>query len=179
MIRLRDEVLLLLDGKGALLEAAREVTKLMRDAGLHAPVIGGLAVVLHGYIRTTANINLFTADTPSTTEALKAGGFRFRKVRREFVRDEVSIHLVTEQETRFSPGKLIESEGVETVSLPDLINLKLRSGLANPLRAIDLADVIGLIRARRLTPAFASHIHKELRPEFRKLVRAIQKDREK
>lgn len=165
-----------MDGKGALLEVAREVTKIMRDAGLHAPVIGGVAVVLHGYIRTTVDIDLFADDLPGVAEALKAGGFRFKKARRDFVRDQVPVHLVTEQETRFHPQNLIETEEIETVSLPDLINLKLRSGLANPLRAIDLADVIGLIRVRKLAPAFASRLQKDLRSDFRKLVQAVRRE---
>jgi hypothetical protein len=173
---LRDEALLLLDGKGALLDVAREVTQLMRDADLHAPVIGGVAVVLHGYVRTTADIDLFTDDPPRTADILKASGFRFRKTQREFVRDELPIHLVTVQDTKFTPQFLVLKEGVEAVSLPDLINMKLRSGLANPLRAIDLADVIGLIRVRGLATAFASQLQKELRPDFRKLARAVKRE---
>lgn len=54
--------------------------------------------------------------------------------------------------------------------------MKLRSGLASTVRAQDLADVIGLIRARHLTAEFAARLQKDLRPEFRKLVKAVQAD---
>ena len=39
-----------------------------------------------------------------------------------------------------------------------------------------MADVIGLIRRHRLTAEFARNIDKDLRPEFRKLARAIQRE---
>jgi len=55
--------------------------------------------------------------------------------------------------------------------------MKLSLGTRDPLRAIDLADVIGLIRCRRLTPAFAAKIPAALRPDFRKLAKAISKQR--
>ena len=45
------------------------------------------------------------------------------------------------------------------------------------MRAIDLADVIGLIRARRLNATFASKIAKELRPDFRRLARAVAREK--
>ncbi len=59
MIRaIRDEALLLLEGRGAILEVAREVARLMRDAGVEGAVIGGVAVVLHGYVRTTVDVDV-------------------------------------------------------------------------------------------------------------------------
>jgi hypothetical protein len=69
-----------------------------------------------------------------------------------------------------------EIEGITTVSLADLIEMKLRSGTENLLRAQDLADVIGLIRRHQLSGEFARHLSKELRPEFRKLARAIRRE---
>jgi hypothetical protein len=51
--------------------------------------------------------------------------------------------------------------------------MKLRSGSSDPLRAQDLADVIGLIRRHRLDVGFARSVGKDLRPVFRKLARLI------
>lgn len=67
-----------------------------------------------------------------------------------------------------------DREGILTVSLADLINMKLRSGTADPLRAQDLADVVNLIVANRLTGAFTPQIRQELRPRFRTLLRALE-----
>lgn len=68
-------------------------------------------------------------------------------------------------------------EGILIAALADLISMKLHSGLADPLRAQDLADVIGLIRHRGLKAAFASQLDKPVRPDFRKLARAVQRER--
>ena len=60
-----------------------------------------------------------------------------------------------------------------TVSLPDLLAMKLRSGTRNMLRAIDLADVIGLIRVNGLSGTFAGLLPKDIRPAYRKLIKAF------
>ena len=72
--------------------------------------------------------------------------------------------------------QMVDIEGITTVTLADLIGMKLRSGSTNLLRAQDLADVIGLMRHHRLTSSFARHLDKSLRPAFRKLVRMMQQE---
>ena len=56
---LRDEALRILDKQGTVLDIAREVSHLMRAAGIPGVVIGGIAVVLHGHVRTTKDIDIF------------------------------------------------------------------------------------------------------------------------
>ena len=58
--RLRAEALGLLNKRSAILDLAREVSRLMRGAGIPGAVIGGVAVVLHGHVRTTMDIDIFT-----------------------------------------------------------------------------------------------------------------------
>lgn len=48
--KLRKEALLLLQGRGAILEIAREVSSILQAAGIDAVVVGGVAVVLHGHV---------------------------------------------------------------------------------------------------------------------------------
>ena len=62
------------------------------------------------------------------------------------------------------------------MDLPELIEMKLRSGTTNLLRAQDLADVIGLIRVHGLSGEFARTLDKALRPAFRKIARAIARE---
>ncbi len=175
---LRDEALLLLEGRGAILDVAREVTGVLRKAGVEGAIIGGVAVVLHGYVRTTVDVDVFVpGDLQKVAAALKAAGFSYSRARREFRRNGVPIHLVTADQTRVVPGNPTEIDDVLTVSLPDLVAMKLTSGTRDLLRAIDLADVIGLIRARRLTPAFAAKLPRPLRPTFRKLARTVAQRR--
>src|SRR5436305_12798104 len=94
--RLRDEALSLMDGRGAILDTAREISSLLRDAGVSAPVIGGIAVVLHGHWRSTRDIDLL-AGSPleSVAAVLEAHGFRHDPNRREFGPDGIPVHPVT------------------------------------------------------------------------------------
>ena len=55
----RDEALKLLDRRGSILDLARELTALMQREGIPGVVIGGIAVLLHGYVRTTKDIDIF------------------------------------------------------------------------------------------------------------------------
>jgi hypothetical protein len=107
---------------------------------------------------------------------LTANGYTFDRERREFVKLGVPVQLVLPEQVGGLSTAAVEIEGVRTVALTDLINMKLRSGSTNPLRAQDLADVIGLIRQHQLSSGFARHLDKALRPAFRKLVRLIQRE---
>jgi Nucleotidyltransferase of unknown function (DUF6036) len=176
-VNLRDEALLMLDRRGALLDIAREVSHLMRAAGIPGVVIGGVAVVLHGYVRTTKDIDIFLQPPlEPLADLLTANGFTFDRRKREFVKQGVPVQLVLPEQVGALSTEAIDIEGITTVTLADLINMKLRSGSTNLLRAQDLADVIGLMRHHQLTGGFARHLDKALRPAFRKLVRLIQRE---
>lgn len=180
MIRanLRDEALLLLEGKGAILRAAREVSEVVRQSDSPAAVIGGVAVVLHGYVRTTSDVDVFVGgDVKPFAARLRAHGMNFDSRRREFLCHGVPVHIVTEDEVGEAPVERVEIDGILTVSLPDLINMKLRSGLSGLSRTKDLADVVELTRARRLPATFASKLHRSLRADFRKIVKAVRADK--
>jgi len=175
---LRDEALMILEGRGRILDTAREVSRLMREAGINGVVIGGVAVVLHGHIRTTIDVDILSSSKLEVLrDLLTANDFSFDKKQRAFIKRGVVVHLVQPAQVGIRLGRPIEIDGISTVSLVDLINMKLRSGSENLLRAQDLADVIGLIRHHRLTNDFAKHVIKTLRPAFRKLVRMINQEK--
>jgi hypothetical protein len=174
---LRDEALLLLDKHGKILEIAREVSSLMRTAGIPGVVIGGIAVVLHGHIRTTKDVDVFSPPPlKPLADLLTAHGFVFDQAERAFRKHGVPVHLVLPEHVGAPLHEAIEIEGISTVPLADLIGMKLRSGSTNLLRAQDLADVIGLIRVHKLDRSFARRLDKALRPAFRQLVRMIYKE---
>ena len=171
---MRREALLLLDAKGDILETAREVSRALANLEGRAAVVGGIAVVLNGYVRTTVDVDVYVEGSLTlAAKAIQELGFQHDPIRREFVRRSIPIHFVTARQVPDSPKRIVEIEGVRTVSLEDLIAMKLRSGTANLLRAIDLADVIGLIRANQLKTSFASRLPKDLRDGFRRIVKAI------
>jgi hypothetical protein len=173
-MQLRYEAILMLEKRGAVLDTARRVSAIFRDAGIDAAVIGGVAVFLHGYERTTMDVDVFVpGPTKRAADALKDAGLKFIAPTREFRSGKVPVHLVDSTIAKPAPAKRSTIEDVVTVSLADLINLKLQSGTANIARTQDIADVIGLIRANRLNGAFAAKVSKPLRSEFRKLVNAL------
>jgi Nucleotidyltransferase of unknown function (DUF6036) len=175
--RLRDEALALLEKQGSILDVARELSQLMRQSGIPGVIIGGIAVVLHGHVRTTRDIDVFVEQPLQTfAELLVANGFALGAGKKEFVRDGIPIHLVTIEHLKQPPRKTVEIEGITTISLEDLIEIKLRSGSSNVLRAQDLADAIGLIRHHRLTGEFARHLDKSLRPTYRRLMKEIERE---
>ncbi len=175
--RLRTEALGLLDKRSSLLDIAREISQLMREGGILGAVVGGIAVVLHGHVRTTKDIDVFVEGAlQALAELLIAKGFTFDSQKKEFVREGVPIHLVTIDQLKQPPRKTVEIEGITTVSLEDLIEIKLRSGSSNVLRAQDLADAIGLIRHHRLTGEFARYLDKSLRPTYRRLIKEMKRE---
>jgi hypothetical protein len=176
--RLREEALQMLEGRGLILETARHLSRLLQDEELPAVVIGGVSVVLHGHVRTTVDVDIL-AEPPleRLVEVLTRSGYTFDPQRKEFSREGVPVHLVGPDLAGPVPQRPVEIEGIATVSLPRLLNMKLRTGTANVLRAQDLADVIGLIRQHSLGGDFVRLIDRDLRPEFRRLVRAIEQER--
>jgi hypothetical protein len=164
----------MLDKRGAILETARTISQLMRQNDINGAIIGGVAVVLHGHVRTTKDVDVL-AESPleAFRPMLEDAGASFSAENREFVLDGVPIHLVSQEMAKPAPKRKVVIEDITTVSLADLINLKLRSGISSIARAQDIADVIGLIKHHRLGGAFVPRVDKSLRADFRKLIKAV------
>ena len=152
-----------------LLAAAERVT----SAGV-GPIVGGIAVFLHGYRRTTEDVDVYCDDTAVAAAVLESLGAVWDAEQSEHRLDGVRVHLVTRAQTGDAPREAVEIRGIRVISLADLIRFKLRSGVSSPGRLRDLSDVLELIRASRLDKTFALRLPKELRPEFRKLVDAVR-----
>lgn len=70
----RDEALLVLEGRGMILDFAREESAMMRQKGIG----GSVFAALHGHVRTTVDVDVFVPEPPEQfAEALKAAGFAF------------------------------------------------------------------------------------------------------
>ena len=66
----------------AILKLARHLKPLV-----DAPVVGGVAVYLHGVPRATVDLDFYAADLRATASQLEAAGARWDKVQREHVLD--------------------------------------------------------------------------------------------
>ena len=169
-----EQGLLTLQGTGPILETAREISELLRANNVEGAIVGGVAVGLHGRVRATEDVDvLITADSSRLGNLLTSAGFTFDASTREFSKRGVPTHLVTRAEVGSRSFQFVDIDGIRTVSLADLINIKLRSGRDNILRARDLGDVVDLVRANRLTGDFTGRIDSDLRADFRRIVQAI------
>ncbi len=70
-------------------------------------------------------------------------------------------------------------DGVKTVTLEKLIELKLASGMTAPDRLKDLADVQELIKTKSLDSSFAERLDLSVRKKFLELQKAVQQTRER
>lgn len=163
----------MLEGESAILDAARDISRILREEGIRGAIVGGVAVGLHGHVRSTADVDVYVPEPLSVfADAMRRNGYAFDGRKREFRRAGIPVHVVTDEETGGAPKRVSEIRKITTVSLADLVNMKLRSGTASILRAQDLADVISLIRAHKLNGRFVPRVAPKLRAEFRRLVRA-------
>lgn len=137
-----------------------EVGGICADLGVRPVLIGGLAVIAHGYPETMADMTLLV----TRTDALKlsrrlsatAGFSKVRIDRFRHASTQHAVELCVEGEPpmpmgddRFpSPGQVeqIDRRPLPIVGLIDLLALKLEMG-----RAQDQADFIGLVIANQLT----------------------------
>jgi len=158
--------------------------------GIDYVVIGAVALLAHGYRRFTEDIDLILTPEGLDTfhrELVGLGyspAFPGARKRLRSTRDGVSIEVITAGEypgdglpkaVRF-PNPLeasIEIDGVRTVTLEKLIELKLASGLTAPDRLKDLADVQELIKVRHLSAEFAEKLDPYVRNKFIELHHAV------
>lgn len=177
-------------GKGPIWETLERAATALDRENIPYAVIGAVACFLHGYRRNTAYADLLVpADSEDTIrKALEAEGLGFDEQLCEFrLNDATPLHLVmsgtfpgrapsssiTSPEPD-DPDAVVRIEGIPTLSLPKLIELKLASAIGNPRRARDGADVMELIAVHELDKRFAGRLHKAVRHEFKRLVEIVR-----
>lgn len=156
----------------SMIELARKVTK-----ATDAPVVGGIAVALHGWRRFTGDIDIYSADFWATHQRLEDAGIKWDSEHREHVIDGVAVHMVGDDSLGGPPKRVSTIEGVKVVGLADLIRGKLTVGLEAHKRAKDIVDVLELIRIIPLKKDFAAKLPKHLRAPFKELVDQVHAPR--
>lgn len=193
-------------GDAAIREAARffmrddPVHKTLREIArrleaMHVPyaIVGGMALVAHGYARTTVDVDVLVtaAGLDAAHQSLESLGYVPPITGSKNLRDVqtgVQIEfLVSGQYPGDGRPKPVafpdpaaaseEIDGVRFVTLPTLIELKLASGMTNPGRLRDLADVQELIRVLKLPADYAERLDTYVRGKFAELWRPVQEHR--
>ncbi len=166
------------------------IARTLENRGINYVVIGAVALNQHGYRRFTEDIDLLLTKEGLTRfhEELVGLGYRpaFEGSRKQFRAAEgnVRVEIVTTGEypgdglpkpVRFpDPADVaIEIDGIKTITLERLVELKLASGMSAPHRLKDLADVQELIKVKKLGPEFANTIDPSVRDKFMELQRAV------
>ncbi len=190
-----EEGLRFFGGKGMLNEALQQLARDLETHGIDYAVIGATALNYHGYQRFTADIDiLLTPDGLAKFRATLVGrGYRpaFEGATKKFriTSRNVPLEIITTGEYPGDgkpksvvfpePFAVAESiNGVKTITLPKLVELKLASGITGLGRLKDLADVQELIRARNLPADFADGLDASVRPKFLELHDELRRARE-
>lgn len=146
-------------------------------------LVGAMALNAHGYRRETVDVNVLlrSAGLEAFRQRLVGRGYaeRFPGARKSFRNTQtgVAVDFLTAGEypgdgrpkpVAFPDPATVatEIEGVRVVALPTLIELKLASGMTQPSRMRDLADVLDLIRLVSLDESFAEQLAPYVRDKF-------------
>jgi hypothetical protein len=195
-----EEGLAFFRGQGMLNQTLLRVVADLDRAGIEYAVIGAIALNQHGYKRFTEDIDiLLTKDGLDAFRAQLVGlGYRpaFEGAKKTFrtADTNVRVEFITAGEypgdgkpkaVAFPDprGCTEEIDGVRTLALAKLIELKLASGMTAPDRLKDLADVQELIKLKNLGADFAQELDESVRPKYLELQQAAagagERDRER
>lgn len=164
-----EEMLMFHQQRGPVPETMARLRENLDRAGIDHVVIGAFALGAHGFSRATGDVDVCVRarDLERFREQFQGGEYLLVEGRTRRFRDSVTQATVdflisgelagrTSRNTviRFpDPAESIEMDGLRTVTLPRLVELKLVTW-----RLKDWADVIELIRANNLNEAFAHQI---------------------
>ena len=190
------EGLRFLMGEGILNQTLLRLVKDLKDHDINYIVIGGLALNSYCYRHFTEDINLILTSEglEKFRNELIGKGYRsaFEGATKEFrtMRENVTVKIITNEEFpgdgRPKPVSFpnpneneVQIDGIKTVSLEQLIELKLASGMTAPHRLKDLADVQELIKIKHLTVEYAEKLNPFVREKYLELQKAVAASEDK
>lgn len=171
-------------------DALRRLTRDLDGHGIEYSVIGAVALNQHGYRRFTEDIDLLLTKEGLEKFREKFVGLgyvpAFQGARKKFrtTEENIPIEIITAGEF---PGdglpkpvsfpepneSSVVIEGIKTISLEKLIELKLTSGISAPDRLKDLADVQELIKLKDLDESYAGKLNEYVRGKYLELCKAV------
>jgi hypothetical protein len=161
--------------------ALGELRRLLEDAGVVYRIVGGVAVVHHGYVRTTEDLDVLVeaGATPRIDARLEAHAFeRTSPARLRHVPSGVRVDLLVEgtrlprDATRAYPAPAALGESPRdphVASLRGLVELKLHAR-----RHRDLADVVELLK--RLDEVRYTELEASVDPPLRPELAGLRRD---
>jgi hypothetical protein len=175
--------------KSAVHQALHKITRRLDALGIPYALMGAMAMFFHGYRRFTDDVDILVTreGLKEVHQQLEGLGYVPPFTGSKHLRDAeygVRIEFLVAGDY---PGdgkpkpvafpnpaeSSIEIEGIRCVRLPNLIELKLASGMTNPGRLSDLGDVQKMIRALELPEDLANQLHPFVRDKYRELWAAV------
>lgn len=176
---------LFFQGEGSVQVAMRRIAQRLDQLGVPYAIVGGMALFQHGFRRFTEDVDLLVtaADLKRIHEELDGRGYLPPFTNSKNLRDTelgVKIEFLI---TGGFPGDgkpkpisfpdpsevAVEMDGRMYIPLPKLIELKLASGMTNPHRLKDLADVQELTKVLQLSIDFAGQLDPYVQQKYREL----------
>jgi hypothetical protein len=176
--------------KSGLQVAMRNITQRLRELKIPYAVAGGMAMFYHGFRRFTEDVDILVTreGLDRLHSELEGRGYVPLFPGSKNFRDADSGVRIEFLITGDYPGDgkpkpvafpdpeqaSVERDGIRWLNLPALVELKLASGMTNPGRLKDLADVQELIRLLRLPTDFAEQLQPFVRGKYGELWGAVQ-----
>jgi hypothetical protein len=171
--------------------AMRRLCAALEADGIPYAVVGAMAMNAYGYQRVTTEVGVLL--TPAGLAAFKARhlgrGWVERFPGSRGLRDtEANVKIDVLLTGDFpgdgkpkpvcfpDPGLAVRGDGVMLIPVDRLIELKLASGLTNPDRMKDLADVQELVRAARLPLELSEGLDPSVRDKYVEIWHATKRD---
>ncbi|MCG3122774.1 MAG: hypothetical protein GIKADHBN_01176 [Phycisphaerales bacterium] len=151
---------------------ARRVTEVTGN-----PVVGGVAVVLHGGGRHTYDIDIYSEDFWVTHRKLEDAGILWDHQARQHMFQGIAVHMVDAESLGGPPRRISTIKGVKVIGLADLVRAKLTVGLQEVGRQKDVVHVLDLIDRVPLKKDFAAKLPAPLRRPFKVLVDQVHEPR--
>jgi len=178
--------------QGPVHDALHRIAAKLEEIKIPYAVVGGMALVAHGYDRNTVDVNVLVnaEGLQAVHRDLEGSGyvppFKGSKQLRD-VETSVRIEfLVSGQYPGDGKPKpvafpnpadvAVTVDGVRYIGLTTLVELKLASGMTNAARLKDLADVQELIKVLKLSRSFEGKLNDYVRGKFEELLEAVERD---
>lgn len=178
------------NGNGMLNDALSRLVRDLENLDIDYAVIGAVALNQHGFQRLTVDIDvLLTKDGLARFRQELVGlGYRpaFEGAKKKFrtTNENIPVDVITTGEYPGDGSPIpvvfpnpadvsVNIDGVKTITLEKLIELKLASGLTAAHRLKDLADVQEVIKIKHLDAAFADKLDEFVRAKYLELYNAV------
>jgi len=177
------------DEKSAVHQTLREITRRLDKLGINYAVVGGMALFAHGFRRFTEDVDLLVTRESMERVIKELEGLGYvrpagssTKLRDTQTRVRIGFLISGGYPGDGKPkpvvfpdpaGKVVDVGGLKVLGLPELVDLKLASGMSAAHRLKDLADVQELIRVLKLPREFVEKLNPYVRDKFLELWTAV------